>query len=95
MDESGLVIISALTILQENDKVFIYCGESEPLFLNVKKKIAKDLKDSQKIFVIFESESSTTKLGIKVIDKKLNYSKFNIQSGCLKIEKIIYNTTSD
>ena len=95
MDEPGLAIISAMTVLQENDKVFIYCGEREPLFLNVKKKVTKKIKESQKMFIIFESESSDTKLGIKVIDNKIQYSKFNMQSGCLKIEKIIYNRTSD
>ena len=95
MDDPSLGIIHVLNTIQENDKVFVYCNQNEPLFLNVKTKRVKDLEDSKKIFVIFESESYTTKLGIKVIDNKLHYSKFNTHSGCLKIDKIIYNTTSD
>ena len=71
--------------LDENEKVFIFCGDETTSKLFIVNKI---LKKSESLFIIFVSEDKI-KIGVKYKNGVISFPSFNIKHNCSKIRRIV------
>lgn len=84
-------IVNKIPKLKQGETVFIHCVDIAPELYNVK----SISKKPNKLFIIFEHTQTKVKLGIKIREGVVLYSKFNKTNGCETILNITSTHDSD